>query len=42
MAQNLDVFDFTLADEQMSQIATLDTATSLFFDHRDSAQTPES
>jgi 2,5-diketo-D-gluconate reductase A len=37
MAQNLDVFDFTLSDEQMSRIATLDTAASLFFDHRDPA-----
>lgn len=37
MAQNLDVFDFTLTDEQMSQIATLDTGASQFFDHRDPA-----
>lgn len=37
MAQNLDVFDFTLTDEQMSQIATLDTRASQFFDHRDPA-----
>ena len=37
MAQNLDVFDFTLSEEQMNQIATLDTAASLFFDHRDPA-----
>lgn len=37
MAQNLDVFDFTLTAEQMSQIATLDTGASLFFDHRDPA-----
>lgn len=35
MAQNLDVFDFTLTDEQLAQIATLDTGASLFFDHRD-------
>ena len=35
MAQNLDVFDFGLTDEQMNQIATLDTGASLFFDHRD-------
>lgn len=35
MAQNLDIFDFTLTAEQMAQIATLDAGTSLFFDHRD-------
>jgi 2,5-diketo-D-gluconate reductase A len=35
MAQNLDVFDFTLTGEQMNRIATLDTDESLFFDHRD-------
>lgn len=37
MAQNLDVFDFNLTDEQMSQIAALETGASLFFDHRDPA-----
>ena len=37
MAQNIDVFDFTLTDEQMSRIATVDTGASLFFDHRDPA-----
>jgi 2,5-diketo-D-gluconate reductase A len=35
MAQNLDVFGFDLTEEQMTQIATLDTDESLFFDHRD-------
>ena len=35
MAQNLDVFGFTLTEEQMTRIATLDTGGSLFFDHRD-------
>ncbi|MFD9258345.1 aldo/keto reductase [Streptomyces sp. NPDC059538] len=35
MAQNFDVFDFELTDEQMAQIAGLDTGASLFFDHRD-------
>jgi 2,5-diketo-D-gluconate reductase A len=35
MAENLDVFDFALTDEQMSRIATLDTGVSAFFDHRD-------
>ena len=37
MAQNLDVFDFELTDDQMTSIATLDTGASLFFDHRDPA-----
>jgi diketogulonate reductase-like aldo/keto reductase len=35
MAQNLNVFDFELTDDQMAAIATLDTGASLFFDHRD-------
>ncbi|MFD9323481.1 aldo/keto reductase [Streptomyces sp. NPDC060053] len=34
MAQNLDVFDFQLTDDQMAQIAALDTGETLFFDHR--------
>jgi 2,5-diketo-D-gluconate reductase A len=37
MAQNIDVFDFQLDDEQMARIATMDTGSSLFFDHRDPA-----
>ncbi|MCM1965407.1 MULTISPECIES: aldo/keto reductase [unclassified Streptomyces] len=37
MAENFDVFDFELTDEQMTAIATLDTGSSLFFDHRDPA-----
>lgn len=37
MAENLDVFDFELTDEEMAAIATLDTGTSQFFDHRDPA-----
>ncbi|WP_244296849.1 aldo/keto reductase [Paenarthrobacter nitroguajacolicus] len=37
MAQNLDVFDFTLMEDQMGRIAMLDTGVSLFFDHRDPA-----
>ena len=37
MAQNLDVFGFTLTDEQLNRIAALDTGASLFFDHRDPA-----
>ncbi|PYC70607.1 2,5-diketo-D-gluconic acid reductase [Streptomyces tateyamensis] len=35
MAENIDVFDFELSDDQMAAIAALDTGTSLFFDHRD-------
>lgn len=35
MAENLDVFDFELTDDQMGEIAGLDTGESLFFDHRD-------
>ena len=37
MAQNLDVFDFTLTDEDMQAIAALDTKTSSFFSHQDPA-----
>jgi diketogulonate reductase-like aldo/keto reductase len=35
MAENIDVFDFQLTDEQMGRIATLDAGSSLFFDHHD-------
>jgi 2,5-diketo-D-gluconate reductase A len=34
MAENIDVFDYTLTDEEMAAIAALDTGASLFFDHR--------
>jgi len=37
MEQNLNVFDFTLTDDEMARIATMDTGASLFFDHRDPA-----
>jgi 2,5-diketo-D-gluconate reductase A len=37
IVENLNVFDFELSPEQMDAIATLDTNTSLFFDHRDPA-----
>jgi 2,5-diketo-D-gluconate reductase A len=37
MEQYLDVFDFVLADDEMTRIATMDTGTSQFFDHRDPA-----
>ncbi|MGW1554059.1 aldo/keto reductase [Streptomyces sp. NPDC002346] len=35
MAQNIDVFDFRLTDDQMSAIAALDTGATLFFDHHE-------
>lgn len=35
MVQNMDVFDFTLSDEDMTVIAGLDKAESLFFSHYD-------
>jgi 2,5-diketo-D-gluconate reductase A len=38
LEQNLDVFDFTLTDDEMAEIATMDTGESLFFDHRDPAR----
>jgi 2,5-diketo-D-gluconate reductase A len=37
MEENLDVFDFALTDQDMSRISTMDTGSSLFFDHRDPA-----
>lgn len=37
MAENFDVFDFELTDDEMAAIAALDTGASLFFDHRDPA-----
>jgi 2,5-diketo-D-gluconate reductase A len=37
MAENFDIFDFQLTDEEMARIAALDTGASLFFDHRDPA-----
>ncbi|MBO3682562.1 aldo/keto reductase [Streptomyces sp. NEAU-YJ-81] len=33
MAENIDVFDFELTDDQMAAIATMDIGSTLFFDH---------
>lgn len=37
IAENFQVFDFELTADEMESIATLDTAKSSFFDHRDPA-----
>jgi 2,5-diketo-D-gluconate reductase A len=37
MLENLDVLDFELSADEMNTIASLDTKTSSFFDHRDPA-----
>ncbi len=33
MQQNFDIFDFELSSDDMALISTLDTNTTLFFDH---------
>ena len=35
IVENFNIFDFTLSPDDMAAIATLDTKTSSFFDHRD-------
>ncbi|WNN45516.1 aldo/keto reductase [Winslowiella toletana] len=37
MAENIDVLDFALTEEELIQITALDSATSAFFSHRDPA-----
>ncbi|MCW2771567.1 MAG: 2,5-didehydrogluconate reductase, partial [Aeromicrobium sp.] len=37
MAENLDIFDFSLSDDDLARIATLEDGSSQFFDHRDPA-----
>lgn len=37
MAENINLLDFALSPEEMTQITALDTATSAFFSHRDPA-----
>ena len=38
MAENLNIFDFTLAPEEMARIEALDGGKNLFMDHEDAAQ----
>ncbi|MDE6651862.1 MAG: aldo/keto reductase, partial [Paramuribaculum sp.] len=35
MEQNFNILDFPLSDEDMAEIAKIDTGKSLFFDHHD-------
>ena len=35
MEENFNVFDFTLTEEEMQKIQTLDSGESLFFSHYD-------
>lgn len=39
MKENIDIFDFELTDDEMAEIAQLDTGKSLFFDHHDAETT---
>jgi len=41
MAENLDVFDFELTEDEMTAITALDTRISLFIDHRDPTTTAQ-
>ena len=35
MAENFDVFDFKLSDQDMTRIGAVDAGRSLFFDHQE-------
>lgn len=37
MAENFNVFDFELSNQDLINITAIDTATSAFFSHRDPA-----
>lgn len=37
MVENIDVFDFSLSEEDMAEIIKLDTKESLFFNHQDAS-----
>ncbi|MBP5622824.1 MAG: aldo/keto reductase [Thermoguttaceae bacterium] len=39
MAQNLDILDFALTDEEMERVRAMDEAKSLFFDHHEGETT---
>jgi 2,5-diketo-D-gluconate reductase A len=41
MAENLDVLDFALTEDEMSRIAAMDSGASLFLDDRDPAVTSQ-
>lgn len=38
MAENIDVFDVTLTEDQLTQVAGLDLGVSQTFDHRGAAE----
>ena len=37
MEENFNIFDFSLTDEEIKEIESLDTGNSLFFSHYDPA-----
>lgn len=39
MRQNMDIFDFTLSEDEMTAIGTLDTGKSIFMDHHSAEAT---